>query len=105
MRITRCLRLSDLLYKTSISNPRIKEEEVGLGCVWNLEDSAVAKFLDGEGHILGSLCAEITRAPQLTNAETRTPPAVQSSCLGELDSYKPHELLHPAACHEDEQAC
>lgn len=71
--------LSDQLYTTSISSPRIKEGEVGLGHVWNLERevAAVVEFLDGEWRALGSLYAEITRAPQLTSAKTRTPSAEQ----------------------------
>lgn len=57
--------LSDQLYKTSISSLRIKEGEEALGYIWNLEweVAAVSRFLDGEGHVLGSLCAEITWAP------------------------------------------
>lgn len=57
--------LSDQLYKTSISCPGMKEGEVGLGHVWNLEweVAAVDKFSDGEECVLGSLCAEITLAP------------------------------------------
>lgn len=57
--------LSDQLYKTSISSLRIKEGEEALGYVWKLEweVAAISKFLDGEGRVLGSLCAEITWAP------------------------------------------
>lgn len=78
--------LSDQLCKTSISSPRIKEGKVGLGHAWNLEweVAALAKFLDGEEHVLESLCAEMTRAAQLTNAEPDMPQQSSESCSIQL---------------------